>query len=156
MEEKNSFSFLELEAYPWLLTEPIRSEKLRGNVIVLYAFQMLCPSCILHGSPFAQKIHQTFADKGVKVIGIHTVFEHHNVMGPDALETYLAEFRYSFPVVIDKHNSPHPIPDVMRRLELQGTPSFLLFDKAGNLRSHYFGPVDPLSFGYEIGKLIAE
>lgn len=156
MKEKNSLSFLELEAYPWLLTEPIPSEALRGNVVILYAFQMLCPSCILHGSPLAQKIHLTFADKGVKVIGIHTVFEHHKVMGPDALKTYLAEFRYSFPVVIDKHSSHHPIPDVMQSLELQGTPSFLLFDTNGKLRSHYFGPIDPLSFGFEIGKLIAE
>lgn len=156
MEAIKPFSYKSLEASPWLLSDPLKEKELMGNVVVLYAFQMLCPACILHGSPLAQKINQIFSSNIVKVIGIHTVFEHHSVMGPKALEVYLSEFRYSFPVVIDQHSTSHPIPDVMRSLELQGTPSFLLFDKEGKMRYHYFGTVDALQIGFDIGQMVME
>lgn len=30
---------------------------LLGSVVVLHAFQMLCPACVMHGLPQAQRVH---------------------------------------------------------------------------------------------------
>ena len=63
----------------WTTTEwfntsaPVQLQDLRGRVIVLHAFQMLCPGCVRHGLPQAQRIQATFAAQDVAVIGLHTV-----------------------------------------------------------------------------------
>ncbi len=54
------------------------------QVVVLHAFQMLCPGCVLHGTPLAQRIHDQFRAEDLTVIGLHSVFEHHDAMGPES------------------------------------------------------------------------
>ncbi len=70
----------ELEALTWLNTEePLTLSGLRGKVVVMHAFQMLCPACVVHGIPQASAIHELYSQDEVQVIGLHTVFEHHQV-----------------------------------------------------------------------------
>ena len=58
----------------WLNTDrPLSLQDFQGKVIVIEAFQMLCPGCVSHGLPLAQKIRDTFGADQVAVIGIHTV-----------------------------------------------------------------------------------
>lgn len=128
---------------------------LRGRVVVLHAFQMLCPGCILHGVPQTTRIHQFFDPREVAVIGIHTVFEHHAVMNPAALRVFLHEFRVTFPVGIDTPGT-NRIPETMRRYAMRGTPSLLVIDRAGMLRVHRMGQLDELAVGASIQALIAE
>ena len=45
---------------------------LRGRVVVLEVFQMLCPGCVAHGLPQARRIAQVFAGRDVAVLGLHT------------------------------------------------------------------------------------
>lgn len=41
-----------LQVSEWLNTpQPISLAPLRGRVVVLHAFQMLCPACVAHGLP---------------------------------------------------------------------------------------------------------
>ena len=41
----------------WLNTpEPLTLERLRGRVVLLHAFQMLCPGCVSRGIPQAQRV----------------------------------------------------------------------------------------------------
>lgn len=117
-------------------------------------FQMLCPGCASHGIPTAQRVQQTLPD--VTVIGLHTVFEHHAVMGPEALRVFLNEYRITFPVGIDRLAPGETIPETMRTYGLQGTPSTLLFDRQGRLRSSAFGAVDDLVLGHALGRLLSE
>ncbi|MGH8312762.1 MAG: redoxin family protein, partial [Gammaproteobacteria bacterium] len=66
----------------WLNTQkPLELAQLRGKVVVLHAFQMLCPGCVADAIPQAKRVAALFADAPVAVIGLHTVFEHHAVMG---------------------------------------------------------------------------
>lgn len=89
----------------WLNSnEPLSLEKLRGKVIVLHAFQMLCPGCVAHGLPQTQRIHDNFDHNKVAVIGLHTVFEHHDAMTAVSLEAFVHEYRLTFPIGIDKPN----------------------------------------------------
>ena len=50
----------------WFNTHtPISLQKLRGKVVVIEAFQMLCPVCVLYGIPQAVRISQTFSSNDV-------------------------------------------------------------------------------------------
>jgi peroxiredoxin len=129
--------------------------KLQGQVVVLYAFQMLCPGCVLHGTPLAKRIHELFSGSGVTVIGLHTVFEHHQAMTPDCLDVYLSEFQVRFPVGIDRQTS-EGLPATMRAYEMNGTPTFVLIDQSGHVRQQFFGVPNELALGVAIGRLLVE
>lgn len=124
--------------------------------MVIEAFQMLCPGCVSHGLPQAKAIHQIFPVADVAVIGLHSVFEHHDAMTPTALRAFLHEYRIPFPVAIDAPGDPGPLPRTMKAFGLQGTPTLLIFDRQGNLRAHHFGQVHDMVIGAEIAALLAE
>ena len=129
---------------------------LRGRVVVLHAFQMLCPGCVLHAVPQAERIHQQFAGEGVAVIGLHTVFEHHNAMQPVSLAAFLHEFRITHPVGVDARRPGESLPQTMQAYAMQGTPTLVLIDRAGRLRRQHFGQVDDMTVGREVMRLVAE
>ena len=138
--------------------DDLQLSDLRGKVVVLHAFQMLCPACVHHGLPQAQRIHAAFAAQDVAVIGLHTVFEHHAAMTPVSLQAFLHEYRLTFPVGVDAPSSDahDPIPVTMRAYGMQGTPSLMLIDRNGQLRHHAFGAEDDLVLGAAIAALVVE
>lgn len=76
----------ELQTQQWFnAREPVALGALRGKIVVIEAFQMLCPGCVSHGLPQATRIHDTFDAADVVVLGLHTVFEHHAAMTPVSL-----------------------------------------------------------------------
>lgn len=147
----------ELDVVQWFNTpEPLQLARLRGRVVVLHAFQMLCPGCVAHGLPQAQSVHDLFSARGVSVIGLHTVFEHHQVMQAPALVAFLHEYRFSFPVGVDRPSTGDGVPMTMRAYRLRGTPSLVVIDRSGYVRQSAFGRVDDLALGALIGSLLAE
>lgn len=140
----------------WLNSDaPLSLAALRGKVIVLHAFQMLCPGCVQHGLPQAKRIQALFEPTEVAVIGLHTVFEHHEAMTPMALRAFLHEYRIIFPVGVDAAPDHGPVPRTMLTYRLRGTPSLLLIDREGRLRRHSFGAEDDLLVGAAIATLLA-
>ncbi|MBS0194611.1 MAG: TlpA family protein disulfide reductase [Proteobacteria bacterium] len=132
-------------------------ESLRGKVVLLEAFQMLCPGCVGHGIPQALRARQTFPEDVLAVIGLHTVFEHHEAQGSAAaLKAFLHENRVHFPVGIDAHADGDAIPLTMRAYGMQGTPTLLLYDRKGRLRMQRFGTLEDMQLGAAIATLIAE
>ena len=143
------------EVSEWLNTpKPLTLSGLRGKVVVVEAFQMLCPGCVLHGIPQAQRIEALFPREQVAMVGLHTVFEHHEAMTVPALKAFLHEFRVTFPVGVDRPNPAGALPRTMQRYALQGTPTLLLIDREGRLRQHWFGQVEDLLVGAEIARLM--
>lgn len=124
-----------------------------SKVVLIYAFQMLCPACVIHGVPLVKKLHDFFNPEEVSIIGLHTVFEHHEVMNSNALKTFIYEFRLTFPIAIDRASENNNIPQTMRNYNMQGTPSFLLFDKNGELSFHGFGQVQEIFLSSAITNL---
>lgn len=145
-----------LDVSEWVNSEPISVESLRGRVVIVEAFQMLCPGCIAHGIPLAQRLRRTFDPGEVMVLGLHTVFEYHSVMGREALEVFLHGNRIDFPVAIDRPIVGQAIPSTMRRYGLRGTPSMMIIDREGRVREILFGAVDELALGAYIDRLLAE
>jgi len=128
---------------------------LRGEVVVIEAFQMLCPGCVSHGLPLAQRIHQTFGDD-LTVLGLHCVFEHHEAMTPVSLEAFLYEYRITFPVGVDAHDPGDATPITMGRYQLRGTPSLVVVDRAGRIRVNALGRADDIVVGATLARLIDE
>ncbi|HEX2012533.1 MAG TPA: redoxin domain-containing protein [Roseateles sp.] len=147
-----------LQVAQWFNTPgPITLESLRGRVVALHAFQMLCPGCVAHGLPQATRMRELFEPRELAVIGLHSVFEHHAVMErPEALQAFIHEYRLAFPIAADRPDPEAGVPLSMQALGLRGTPSLLLLDKQGRIRLHHFGRIDDLRVGALIGQLIAE
>ena len=147
----------ELETSQWLNTlEPLRLSGPKGKVIVIHAFQMLCPGCVSHGIPQASAIHELYADEEVQVIGLHTVFEHHDVMTVEALKAFAHEYRIRFPIAIDRPSTSGTIPVTMERYRMQGTPTLIVIDKEGRVRLNHFGRLSDMQVGNFIGGLLTE
>ncbi|MDH5535914.1 MAG: redoxin domain-containing protein [Betaproteobacteria bacterium] len=149
-------------APPWRVAEwfnsatPLSLEALSGRVVALHAFQMLCPGCVQHGLPQAQRIHAVFEPDDVAVVGLHTVFEHHEAMTPVSLRAFLHEYRIAFPVGVDAPGTEGGVPQTMQAYGLRGTPSLVLIDRAGRLRRHGFGAEEDMAVGAAIATLVAE
>ena len=146
----------EWQVQEWLnVDRPIALADLRGRPIVALAFQMLCPGCVQHAIPQLKRIRELFGKAQLAVLGLHSVFEHHEAQGrPEVLKAFLHENRVRLPVAIDAPGEDG-VPLTFRAYGMQGTPTVLLIDAAGRLRSQGFGHVDDLRLGAAIGSLLA-
>jgi thiol-disulfide isomerase/thioredoxin len=140
----------------WYNTPPLTLDALRGRVVVIGSFQMLCPGCVSTGLPQLQRVYDGFDPSHVAVIGLHTVFEHHAAMTPLALQAFLHEYRIHYPVAVDQPAPVGDIPVTMARYGFQGTPSLALIDKSGRLRLNHFGHKPDLQLGAAIAQLLGE
>ena len=141
----------------WLnVRTPPTLESLRGRAVFVTAFQMLCPGCVSQGLPQAQRVRTAFPQTDLVVIGLHTVFEHHEAQGTvSALAAFLHEYRIDFPVGIDAQSGAG-VPETMRAYRMQGTPTTILIDRDGRLRLQKFGHLNDLRLGASIQALIGE
>lgn len=139
----------------WLNSEPLALADLRGRVVMVCAFQMLCPGCVSHGLPQAQRAAALFDPADVAVVGLHSVFEHHHAQGPAALRAFLHENRIGFPVAVDEPDGLG-LPHTMQLYGLQGTPTTILIDREGRRRRQKLGHLPDLQLGAEIMALVAE
>ncbi len=141
----------ELMVSQWFNTpEPLTLEGLRGSVLLLHAFQMLCPGCVAHGTPQAEKAHRLFKGAGLKVIGLHTVFEHHAAMTPIALDAYIHEYRLTMPIGVDQAGENTLLPVTMGRYHMRGTPTHILIGRDGRILHHGFGQEEDMALGARI------
>ena len=141
----------------WLNADtPITLAALRGRTVMVCAFQMLCPGCVSHGLPQAMRLTTTFPADTLAVIGLHSVFEHHAAMTPVALRAFLHEYRIRFPVAVDQPGTSGPLPRTMAEWQLEGTPTLILFDRAGQMRARHFGQVSDLALGAQVIGLLLE
>jgi len=146
-----------LHTTEWFNTpQPLTLADFRGRVLAVEVFQMLCPGCVSHGLPQAARIASTFAPDRVAVIGLHSVFEHHEAMTPAALRAFLHEYRIRFPVAVDQPGKHGPMPRTMDEWQLEGTPTLVLFDRQGQMRARHFGQVPDMALGAQIMGLMQE
>lgn len=145
-----------LDVVRWFNSErPLSLDDFRGKVVVLHAFQMLCPGCVAHAIPQARRLYDIAQGiEDLAILGIHTVFEHHAAMTPTSLEAFLHEYRIAFPVAVDRPSPDGPIPMTMAAYGLRGTPSTIVIDRDGYIVRHSFGAEDDLGLGLILGSLL--
>lgn len=147
----------ELSVAQWFNTdETLSLEKLRGRPVLMHAFQMLCPGCVALAIPQAQKAQAIFAKTDLQVIGLHTVFEHHDAMTPTALKAFLHEYRVTFPVGVDTPSPYGESPVTMAAYRMRGTPTTILVDRGGNVAANLFGQIEDLALGAMIQSILDE
>lgn len=147
----------EISVSQWFNVEtPLTLAALRGRPVLIHAFQMLCPGCVAHGTPQAERAHRLFRETDLQVIGLHTVFEHHAAMTPVSLEAFIHEYRLTFPIGVDQPGDTSPMPVSMERFRMQGTPTSILIGRDGTLRHHGFGQEDDMALGAMIAAALGE
>jgi len=146
-----------IEAERWFNTDrPLALDMLRGKVVVLQAFQMLCPGCVTHAIPQARRLHEIAKNlDDLVVLGLHTVFEHHAAMTPVSLEAFLHEYGLKMPVAVDRPAPDGPIPLTMTAYGFKGTPSTVVIDREGRIVRLTFGTEDDLVLGLVLGSLLS-
>jgi peroxiredoxin len=146
----------ELVVSRWFNTAaPLTLAGLRGRPVLIHAFQMLCPACVAHGTPQAEKAHRMFRETDLQVIGLHTVFEHHAAMTPTALEAFIHEYGLTMPVGVDEAGDG-AIPVTMGRYGMRGTPTAILIGRDGTIRHHGFGKEDDMVLGVRIAQVLGQ
>ncbi len=156
-ESHSNGSVHELAISQWFNTKaPLTLEGLRGRPVLIHAFQMLCPGCVAHGTPQAERAHRMFGDTDLQVIGLHTVFEHHAAMTPVSLEAFIHEYRLTFPIGVDQPGANSPMPVSMGRFQMRGTPTSILIGRDGRLRHHGFGQEEDMALGALIAAALGE
>lgn len=146
----------EWQVSQWLNTpRPLTLQGLRGRVVLLHSFQMLCPGCVAYGLPQAERVRRAFPESELAVVGLHTVFEHHAVMTFDALQAFVHEYGWSFPIGVDQPDGRGGPSRTMSLYGLRGTPSCLVLDRQGRVRMQHLGQFDDLVLGALLGRLIA-
>jgi peroxiredoxin len=147
----------ELAVAQWFNTpEPLTLSALLGRVVLIHAFQMLCPGCVSHGTPQAEKAHRMFKSSDLQVIGLHSVFEHHEAMTPVSLAAFIHEYRLSFPIGVDQPGDGNPMPLTMERYRMRGTPTAILIGRDGIIRHHGFGQEEDMALGARIATALVE
>lgn len=146
----------ELAVSEWFNTAaPLTLAALRGRVVFLHAFQVLCPGCVAAAIPQVQRIERTFAGTDLQVIGLHTVFEHHAAMPPLTLKAFLREYRLTSPVGVDAADGTSAIPVTMRRFAWRGTPSSVLIGRDGRILHRTFGVDEDIVVGARIASALS-
>ena len=156
MPNETAIKAPELAVSQWFNTEtPLTLESLRGRVIYLHSFQLLCPGCVAESLPQVRRIERIFANTDLRVIGLHTVFEHHEAMTPTVLKAFIHEYRLTSPIGVDQADQHSDIPVTMRRYGFRGTPSSVLIGRDGVILHHAFGVEDDIALGARIGMALA-
>ncbi|WP_326491495.1 redoxin domain-containing protein [Neorhizobium galegae] len=146
----------ELAVSEWFNTaHPLTLSDLRGQVVFLHAFQLLCPGCVSEALPQLRRIEQVFRGTELQIIGLHTVFEHHDAMTPVTLKAFIHEYRLTTPIGVDLHDGTSDVPVTMRRYCFRGTPSSVLIGRDGSILHHAFGVEDDIVVGARIATALA-
>ena len=147
----------ELAVSEWFNTPaPITLASLIGRPIFLHTFQALCPGCVSDAIPQVKRIEQVFARTDLAIMGLHTVFEHHEAMSPKTLKAFLLEYRLTSPVGVDQAAAASDIPVTMQRYHFRGTPSSALIGRDGLVIHQSFGVEDDVLLGARIAMALSE
>jgi len=146
----------EIAASGWLNTsEPLTSDKLKGRVVALYAFQQKCQGCLELSLPQAKEVWETFSRDDVAVVGLHCPFESSSRSDKAALESFLQRQGIRFPVAMDADGADWQ-PETFSRYSMQGTPTLVLIGRNGTRRLQRMGHLPDLKLGAALQELIDE
>jgi hypothetical protein len=147
----------ELTVSEWInADQPVRLQDLRGRVVCVSVFQMLCPASVSQAIPQAISIHQRFPAKEMAVLGLHSMFTHAAAFTPAMVRAFVQAYQIPFPVGLDKAPEGPGLPRTMQAYGFKGTPSLLIIDRQGRVRLQYFGRAEDLQIGALLGQLLDE
>ncbi len=118
----------------WLNTPPLPLAGQRGKVVALHFWAFGCINCV-HNLPWYQGWHESFAQRGLVVLGVHTP-ETEAERNANSLRQKVEENGIQYPVAIDAHAKTWAAwTNTM-------WPSVYLIDKRGYVRYWWYGELN--------------
>lgn len=127
----------ELRIQEWVNTRT-RLSDLRGKVVLLEFFQIVCPPCET-ARPQIAALHARYRDQGFEVVGVASAFQDLANQTPEKIRAHVAAHPYPYPVGIDAANEAEEgeLPELRRSFDIYGataSPYAFLIDRQGRIR----------------------
>lgn len=116
----------------------IKSEDLKGNVLLITFFATWCPPCRKE-IPSLIKLHNDFGPKGFSVIGMSV-----DEKGPKVVVKMIEKTKINYPVLMARGKTARAFGGVV------GIPTTFLVDREGNIVKRYTGYIPVGEFETDI------
>ncbi len=123
--------FTQVDEVAWFNSKPLRSEDLRGKVVLIDVWTYGCWNCY-NSFPWLRGVEEKFADQDFTVIGIHTPEFDREKERENVLKK-IEEFELHHPVMMDNNKA------YWRALRNRYWPAYYIVDKKGNIRDAFIG-----------------
>ncbi len=123
--------FTQVDENAWFNSKPLRSENLRGKVVLIDVWTYGCWNCY-NSFPWLRSVEAKFADQDFTVVGIHTPEFAHEKERNNVLKK-IEEFELHHPVMMDNDKA------YWRALRNRYWPAYYIVDKKGNIRDAFIG-----------------
>ncbi len=109
----------------------LSSSELRGKSVLVNFWSVTCETC-LRDMPALNRLHETLKDQGFLVIGVAAAYDE-----PPAVMRLVKDLKPAYPIALDVHG------EVSKAFgDIRVTPTNVLVDPQGNIRSSHRGPID--------------
>jgi thiol-disulfide isomerase/thioredoxin len=118
----------------WLNGDPLTMRQLRGKVVLIDFWTYSCINC-LRTLPYVEKWYETYKDKGLVVVGVHTpefAFERET----KNVQTAIQHFGIKYPVAQDNNYA------MWQAYDNHYWPADYVIDQKGNIVANFFGEGD--------------
>ena len=132
----------------WLNSPPLSFRQLRGRVVLVDFWDYTCVNCI-RTLPYVQTWHETYRDRGLTVIGVHTP-EFTFAQYESNVERGIREFHLTYPIVVDNDR------EIWNAFANRSWPTKYLLDKDGYLRFEHSGEGEYVECERVIQELLRE
>lgn len=115
-----------------LTGDSVSLSAMRGKVVLLNVWATWCHPC-RQEIPQLQALHTTYAERGLAVVGVSV-----DAAGTeDGIREFAKDFAMTYPIWLD------PDERVSSRFLTMGVPETFIIDRAGVIRWHRIGALDP-------------
>ena len=115
----------------WINSPPLSTPSLRGKVVLIDFWAYSCINC-LRAIPHVEHLYQTYGNKGLVVIGVHTP-EYDFEKIPANVESAVRRLGITYPVAMDNNAA------TWNAWHNQYWPAEYLIDQNGKLVVHHYG-----------------
>lgn len=115
----------------WLNSPPLTIDDLKGNVVLIHIWTFACINC-QRTLPYVVKWHQTYAARGLKVVGIHTP-EFPFERDINQIKAALGKHRITYPNAVDNQHK------MWVAYENEYWPHLFLADRRGMIQYDHIG-----------------
>lgn len=129
---------------PDLSGNKVALEDFRGKVVLINFWTTWCPYCVVE-MPEIEKTYQKYKEQGFVVLAINMTDQEENPQDP---VKFMAEKKYTFPVLLDKRGEIAPLYGV------SNIPTSLIVGPQGQLLDAKIGPFAPMELQTKIKGLV--
>jgi len=135
----------ELQVDEWIHGSPTSLAALRGKVVLLDFFQIICPGCH-QAHPTIVDLQRRYGPQGLQVVGVASAFELREHQSPSAIRRYVERTGdFNYPVALDEDRI-----QTFRRYRSGGTPWAVLVDRGGRIRLQGFFDPQRIERGVQV------